>query len=74
MPQIFDKDGFIIVKETYSCHHFEPVPGQLLSMKECWYCKWADFHKEVNNGKNELSVCRYVSEEPESEPEDEEED
>ena len=63
MPQIFDKDGFIIVKETYSCEHFEPIPGQLLSMKECWHCKWADFHKEVSNGKKDISVCRYISEE-----------
>ncbi len=58
MPE-YDKDGFLIVSETYSCEHFEPVPGRLFCMKECWYCKWSDFHKNLKSGNNDSSICRY---------------
>ena len=58
MPS-YDKEGFLIVNETHSCEHFEPVPGRLFCMQECWYCKWADFHLKDAEDGSENSICRY---------------
>ncbi len=54
MP-LFNEDGYLIVSETMSCEHFEPVPGRLFCMKECWYCKWSEFDDD-----KEKSICRYL--------------
>ncbi|MCR4590954.1 MAG: hypothetical protein K5668_09050 [Lachnospiraceae bacterium] len=58
MPSYTD-DGFLIVKEMHSCEHFEPVPGRLFCMKECWYCKWAGFQDDETMNGDESSVCKY---------------
>ncbi len=66
---LFDKDGFLIVSETYSCVHFEPVPGRLFCMKECWYCKWARFGGESGKDDLEKGICTYMGESMEQKPE-----
>ncbi len=58
MPH-YDKDGFLIVSETANCEHFEPVPGRLFCMKECWYCKWSEFDREGLVNELENGICRY---------------
>lgn len=58
MPS-FDKNGFLIVKETHSCEYYEPVPGRLFCMQECWYCKWSDFRFEGGELSAGKSICRY---------------
>ena len=55
----YDKDGYLIVNETYSCEHFEPVPGRSFCMKECWYCKWSGFFDMEKTADPGVSICRY---------------
>ncbi len=56
---LYDKDGFLIVSETHSCEHFEPVPGRLFCMRECWYCKWSRFGETKEEQELEKGICLY---------------
>ena len=55
----YDKDGYLIVGERDCCERFEPEENGLLCLRECWHCKWADFHKDVKDTNVKESICRY---------------
>ena len=55
----YDKDGYLIVGERDCCERFEPEENGLLCLRECWHCKWADFHKDVKDSNVKESICRY---------------
>ncbi len=55
----YDKDGYLIVGERDCCERFEPEENGLLCLRECWHCKWADFHKDVTDANVKESICRY---------------
>ncbi len=55
----YDKDGYLIVGERDCCERFEPEENGLLCLRECWHCKWADFHKNVSGTNVKVSICRY---------------
>ena len=55
----YDKDGYLIVGERDCCERFEPEENGLLCLRECWHCKWADFHKNVADANVKESICRY---------------
>lgn len=52
-----NNDNFFLIKDCYCCEHFEPQKNILVPMKECWYCKWSDFRKDVSAPKE--SICHY---------------
>ena len=49
-------DGYPIVTEGYSCPHWVGTGG-LSTMRECWYCKYADFRKSTQVSIHS-SICR----------------
>lgn len=51
------EDGYPIVLPDYICPYFEPDEDITCSLKECWYCRFADFRKS-NDIMLENSVCR----------------
>lgn len=55
----YDEDGYLIVGERDCCERFEPEENGLLCLRECWHCKWADFHKDVTDTTVKESICRY---------------
>ncbi len=55
----FNDEGFLIVGERDCCERFEPEEVGLLSLRECWHCKWADFHKHGLDKCAKESICRY---------------
>lgn len=46
------------VTATYVCPYFEADISSVLIMRECWYCKWADFRKDKQTVL-EASRCRH---------------
>ena len=49
-------DGYPIITEGYCCNHWAPAKGTG-RIKECWYCKYADFRKSTEL-HIQTSVCR----------------
>jgi len=51
-------DTYPVVRENDTCPHWEYIGGESLApMRECWYCKYSDFRKDVNKHLTR-SVCR----------------
>lgn len=50
-------EGYPLVTEGYSCPHWVGSGGGLSSIRECWYCKYADFRKRTDLAMTQ-SVCR----------------
>ncbi len=55
----YNEEGYLIVGERDCCERFEPEGGGLLCLRECWHCKWADFHKNGAAKDAKESICRY---------------
>lgn len=51
-------DGYPIVLPNYVCPYFEEDEHMTYNVKECWYCRFADFRKS-NEIMLENSVCRH---------------
>lgn len=53
-----ENDTFPIIKEDDTCPNWaaQKKPG-LITMRECWYCKFSDFRKQMDEGKT-YSTCR----------------
>jgi len=46
------------VREDDTCPHWECTGGEtLVPMRECWYCKYSDFRKDISEHRAR-SVCR----------------
>ena len=52
-------DGaYPVVRENDTCPHWKNAGNESLSpMRECWYCKYSDFRKDLNEHRT-FSVCR----------------
>ena len=50
-------EGYPIVTEEYSCPHWVGAGRGLSAVRECWYCKYADFRKRTDLTMAQ-SVCR----------------
>jgi hypothetical protein len=51
-------DPYPVVREDDTCPHWECVAGESLApMRECWYCKYSDFRKDISEHRTR-SVCR----------------
>jgi hypothetical protein len=51
------EDTCPVVKENYSCQHWEcAADNSLTPMRECWYCKYSDFRKDISEHRTD-SVC-----------------
>lgn len=50
-------DGFPIVTEAYVCPYWEAGAQGICQMRECWYCKYADFRKSSRITLQQ-SICR----------------
>lgn len=50
-------DGYPLVTEGYSCPHWVGSGGGLSPVRECWYCKYADFRKRTDVTLTK-SICR----------------
>lgn len=50
-------EGFPIVTEDYTCPRWEGSGGGLAAVRECWYCRYADFRKRTDVNLAQ-SVCR----------------
>jgi len=52
-------DTYPVVKEDDTCPNWECTGGEILApMRECWYCKYSDFRKDINEHRTH-SVCRF---------------
>ena len=40
-------DGYPIVTEDYSCPYFTGTSRSMPAVRECWYCRYADFRKST---------------------------
>ena len=49
--------GRPIVREDYCCPHWAAGGGGLSAVRECWYCRYADFRKRTDVTLSQ-SVCR----------------
>ncbi|WP_242943102.1 hypothetical protein [Hydrogenoanaerobacterium saccharovorans] len=54
------EDGYPIVTGEYSCPNWEAGAGGTFEMRECWYCKYADFRKTTQIVL-EKSICHCPS-------------
>lgn len=52
-------DGYPIIMPDHVCRYFEPDDAMTYNVKECWYCRYADFRKS-NEIMLDNSVCRHV--------------
>lgn len=52
-------EGYPIVTEDYGCPHFVASSRGLASVRECWYCKYADFRKSTEVHMRS-SICRCM--------------
>jgi hypothetical protein len=51
-------DIYLVVREDDTCPHWECTGGESLApMRECWYCKYSDFRKDISKHRTH-SVCR----------------
>lgn len=51
-------DTYPVVREDDTCPHWECTGGESLApMRECWYCKYSDFRKDISEHRIR-SVCR----------------
>lgn len=50
-------DGYPIILPEHCCGYFEPDANCSCNLRECWYCRYADFRKS-NDITLENSVCR----------------
>ena len=50
-------DGYPIVTEDYSCPYFTGTSRSMPAVRECWYCKYADFRKRTDVTLS-VSICR----------------
>lgn len=50
-------EGYPKVTEDYCCPHWAGTGGGLASVRECWYCKYADFRKSTAVHISS-SICR----------------
>lgn len=50
-------EGYPIVTEDYGCPRWVGSGGGLSTVRECWYCKYADFRKRTDVTFSQ-SVCR----------------
>ena len=51
-------DAYPVVRENDTCPHWEYTGDKNLSpMRECWYCKFSDFRKDLSKHLTN-SVCR----------------
>jgi len=49
-----------VVREDDTCPHWECTGGESLApMRECWYCKYSDFRKDMSEHRTH-SVCHYL--------------
>ncbi len=47
-----------VVREEDTCPHWECTESESLApMRECWYCKYSDFRKDISEHRTQ-SVCR----------------
>lgn len=53
----FDDQGRPIVTEDYGCPRWAGSGGGLSVVRECWYCRYADFRKRTDVTLSQ-SVCR----------------
>lgn len=53
----FSDDGCPIILPDGVCDFFEPLTDISYNLKECWYCKYADFRK-TTDVFIEQSLCR----------------
>ncbi len=53
----FTDDGCPLVTASYACPFWEEGPQCFSLIRECWYCRYADFRK-TNNVVIRQSVCR----------------
>lgn len=44
----YTDDGIPIVTPTYNCDFFVGEENCLCFVRECWYCKYADFRKCIS--------------------------
>lgn len=52
-------DAYPMVRENDTCPHWEYRGDERLSpMRECWYCKFSDFRKDLSEQLTN-SLCRY---------------
>ena len=54
------EDGYPIVTGEHSCQHWAAGSGGTFEMRECWYCRYADFRKTPQIVL-EKSICRCPS-------------
>lgn len=52
----YSDEGEPIVMPTYCCGSFIGQEDSLCLVRECWYCKYADFRKNTNIRLNQ-SIC-----------------
>ncbi|WNX84848.1 hypothetical protein RWV98_00835 [Agathobaculum sp. NTUH-O15-33] len=52
-------EGYPIVTEDYGCPHWVGSGGPLANVRECWYCKYADFRKSTELHMRS-SICRCM--------------
>lgn len=50
-------EGMPIVLPQHCCEHWAAGKIPMLGIRECWYCRWADFRKTVDVTLAQ-SVCR----------------
>ena len=50
-------DGYPIVTGGYACPYWQPGASLLFEVRECWYCKHADFRKTARITLQK-SICR----------------
>lgn len=50
-------EGYPIVTEDYSCPRWAGSGRGLSNVRECWYCKYADFRKSTELHMHS-SICR----------------
>lgn len=52
-------DGYPIVTEDYSCPYFTGTSRSMPAVRECWYCRYADFRKSTKLHIRS-SICRCM--------------
>lgn len=52
-------EGYPIVTEDYGCAHWVGAAGGRTALRECWYCKYADFRKSTQLHLS-CSICRCM--------------
>lgn len=55
----FTEEGYPVVAGEYSCLCWEAGSGGTFEMRECWYCKYADFRKTTQ--MMQKIICRCPS-------------